>query len=58
MKIIDPLRDNWILILPDAGEPVVHIFANSEERDWVERSLREYRMKVQNFIDSELYLNA
>ena len=58
VKIIDPLRDNWILILPDAGEPVVHIFANSEERDWVERSLREYRMKVQNFIDSELYLNA
>ena len=58
VKIIDPLRENWILILPDAGEPIVHIFADSEDRDWVDRSLRNYRIKVQDFIDSELGLNA
>ncbi len=53
VKIIDPLRDNWVLILPDAGEPLVHIFANSDNRDWVDRSLKDYRLRVQNFIDRE-----
>ena len=53
VKIIDPLRDNWVLILPDAGEPLVHIFANSDDRDWVDRSLKDYRLLVQNFIDRE-----
>ena len=53
VKIVNPQNDNWILILPDAGEPQVHIFANSEDRDWVEANLGEYRQKVQNFIDRE-----
>ncbi|NER33835.1 MAG: mannose-1-phosphate guanylyltransferase [Oscillatoria sp. SIO1A7] len=52
VKIFDPLGDNWVLILPDAGEPLVHIFANSSDREWVEKTLREYRTKVQQFIDS------
>ena len=53
VKIINPQNDNWVLILPDAGEPQVHIFANSEDRNWVEDKLSEYRHKVQNFIDRE-----
>ncbi|MDA0866387.1 MAG: mannose-1-phosphate guanyltransferase [Cyanobacteria bacterium] len=53
VKIIDRNHDGWILILPDAGEPLVHIFASSEDRDWVETSLQEYRTRVQEFIEQE-----
>ncbi|MGV2828629.1 sugar phosphate nucleotidyltransferase [Myxosarcina sp. GI1(2024)] len=53
VKIINPQDDSWILILPDAGEPLVHIFANSDDRDWVDDMLMEYRHLVQKFIDRE-----
>ncbi|MDJ0742695.1 MAG: mannose-1-phosphate guanyltransferase [Xenococcaceae cyanobacterium MO_167.B27] len=53
VKIVNPQNDNWILILPDAGEPQVHLFANSEDRDWVDETLSEYRQRVQKFIDRE-----
>ncbi len=53
VKIINPHNDNWILILPDAGEPLIHIYANGEDRDWVDLSLREYRQRVQQFIENE-----
>lgn len=53
VKIINPQNDNWVLILPDAGEPLVQIFANGDEREWVEQSLRDYRQRVQDFIDRE-----
>ncbi|MEL6938092.1 MAG: mannose-1-phosphate guanyltransferase [Cyanobacteria bacterium J06598_1] len=54
VKIIgDASRQNWVLILPDAGEPLVHVFANSGDRDWVDKQLRAYRHKVQTFIESE-----
>ena len=53
VKIINPQNDNWVLILPDAGEPQIHIFANSEDRNWVDRILNDYRQQVQNFIDRE-----
>jgi mannose-1-phosphate guanylyltransferase/phosphomannomutase len=53
VKILDPMRDSWILILPDAGEPLVHIFANSEDRDWAETHLQNYRERVQDFIEKE-----
>lgn len=51
VKIVNPHNDNWVLILPDAGEPLVHIYANSDDRDWVEKSLKDYRERVQLFID-------
>ena len=53
VKILDRHEDNWILILPDAGEPVVHLFANSNDRDWIDESLREYRHRVQEFVEQE-----
>ena len=53
VKIINPRNDNWVLILPDAGEPLVHIYANSSDRFWVEQQLGEYRQRVQSFIDQE-----
>lgn len=53
VKIVNPQNDNWVLILPDAGEPLVHIYANSEDRDWVDDALKDYRQRVQRFIDNE-----
>jgi mannose-1-phosphate guanylyltransferase / phosphomannomutase len=53
VKIINSQNDNWVMILPDAGEPLVHIYANSGDRAWVDRQLTEYRQRVQNFIDRE-----
>lgn len=51
VKIFNYQYDNWVLILPDAGEPLVHIYANSRDRGWVDETLREYRLRVQEFVD-------
>ena len=53
VKIVNPHNDSWVLILPDAGEPLVHIYSNSDDRDWMDDNLREYRARVQEFIDQE-----
>ena len=53
VKICHPHDDSWVLILPDAGEPLVHIFANSNDRHWVDETLREYRTRVQDFVDRD-----
>ncbi len=53
VKIINHTNDNWLLILPDAGEPLVHIYANSEDRLWVDAKLKEYRTRVQQFIGQQ-----
>lgn len=53
VKICNYHSDSWVLILPDAGEPLVHIFANSSDRTWVDEILREYRIRVQEFVDLE-----
>ncbi|MGL5033316.1 MAG: sugar phosphate nucleotidyltransferase [Microcystaceae cyanobacterium] len=51
VKIVESNSDNWVLILPDAGEPLVHIYANSENRDWVDDHLKFCRQDVERFID-------
>ncbi|MDJ0732478.1 MAG: mannose-1-phosphate guanyltransferase [Nostocaceae cyanobacterium] len=53
VKICQPYDDSWVLILPDASEPVVHLYSNSNNRDWAENSLREYRDRVQGFVERE-----
>lgn len=53
VKIVNPQNDNWVLILPDAGEPVVHIYANSGDRNWVDEQLAKYRQQVQSFVDRQ-----
>jgi mannose-1-phosphate guanylyltransferase/phosphomannomutase len=32
---------------------LVHIFANSDDRDWVDENLRKYRSYVQEFVEQE-----
>lgn len=53
VKILNHQHESWILILPDAGEPLVHIFADGSNRDWVDETLREYRDLVQAFAEQE-----
>ncbi|HEY9624328.1 MAG TPA: mannose-1-phosphate guanyltransferase [Crinalium sp.] len=53
VKILNPQHDSWLLILPDASEPVVHLFANSHDRGWVDETLREYRTYVQEFAEQD-----
>jgi mannose-1-phosphate guanylyltransferase / phosphomannomutase len=50
VKIVQNHTDNWVLILPDAGEPLIHIYANSDSREWVDEHIQIYRSKVQEFI--------
>ncbi|PPS40253.1 mannose-1-phosphate guanyltransferase [Chroococcidiopsis sp. TS-821] len=63
LELVDGVKirfedDNWVLILPDAGEPLVHLFANSHDRNWVDESLREYRTRVQSFIEQQQGVEA
>jgi mannose-1-phosphate guanylyltransferase/phosphomannomutase len=53
VKIVDYQTESWVLILPDAGEPLVHIYANSDDRDWVDDQIRKYRNYVQEFVEQE-----
>jgi mannose-1-phosphate guanylyltransferase/phosphomannomutase len=53
VKIFNALHDSWVLVLPDAGEPLVHLYADSSNRGWVDETLREYRAQVQEFVDSD-----
>lgn len=53
VKIFNAHHDSWILVLPDAGEPLVHLYADSSNRGWVDETLREYRAHVQEFVDRD-----
>jgi mannose-1-phosphate guanylyltransferase / phosphomannomutase len=53
VKICQPYDDSWVLVLPDASEPMVHLYANSNDREWVDDSLRQYRARVQSFVEKE-----
>lgn len=58
VKIVNHHNDSWVLILPDAGEPLVHIYANSDEREWVDENLRKYRTYVQEFVEHDSGVEA
>lgn len=51
VKIINYQDNYWVLILPDAEEPLVHIYADSNDRDWVDKTLRDYRNMIHNFVN-------
>lgn len=53
VKIGQPYDDNWLLVLPDASEPLVHLYANSSDRDWVDDTIRNYRHRVQTFVERQ-----
>jgi mannose-1-phosphate guanylyltransferase/phosphomannomutase len=51
VKIVSLGSENWLLILPDAGEPLVHIYANSDDAHWADEKLREYRNIIHDFVN-------
>jgi mannose-1-phosphate guanylyltransferase/phosphomannomutase len=51
VKILGDNPDDWVLVLPDAGEPLVHLFGNSQNREWLDATLSQYHSQVQHFID-------
>ena len=53
VKICQPYEDNWVLVLPDASEPIVHLYVNGNDREWADEALREYRARVQEFVEKE-----
>ncbi len=53
VKVLGDNPDDWILVLPDAGEPLVHIYGNSNDRDWLDDTLSKYQQQVQDFIAKE-----
>ncbi|WP_414564223.1 MULTISPECIES: sugar phosphate nucleotidyltransferase [unclassified Anabaena] len=53
VKICQPYDDSWLLVLPDASEPLVHLYANSNDRDWVDETVRNYRTRVQTFVERQ-----
>ncbi|MEM7557421.1 MAG: mannose-1-phosphate guanylyltransferase, partial [Cyanobacteria bacterium P01_A01_bin.84] len=53
VKICQPYDDNWVLVLPDASEPLVHLYVNSNDKEWSDTALAEYRTKVQAFVEKE-----
>jgi len=53
VKVLGDNPDDWILVLPDAGEPLVHIYGNSSDRDWLDDTLTKYQSQVQDFIARE-----
>ncbi len=53
VKICEPYEDNWVLVLPDASEPIVHLYVNGNDREWADEALREYRARVQEFVEKE-----
>jgi mannose-1-phosphate guanylyltransferase / phosphomannomutase len=53
VKICQPYDDSWILLLPDASEPIVHLYVNSNDREWVDQTMRDYRARVQAFVERE-----
>ncbi len=53
VKIYDLDRDGWVLLLPDASTPLIHIVVDGSDRRWVEDKLRQYRTYVQNFVERD-----
>jgi len=53
VKVLGDNPDDWILVLPDAGEPLVHLYGNSNDRDWLDDTLTQYQNQVQDFIAKE-----
>ena len=62
VKVFYSDRD-WILILPDAGDPLVHIFANgydttlSDGQAWAERHLQDVCSHIEGFCKLQIALS-
>jgi len=48
IKIID--TDSWVLILPDATEPLIHLYIEADTIELRDQLLDEYTIKIKKFI--------
>jgi mannose-1-phosphate guanylyltransferase/phosphomannomutase len=54
---------DWVLVLPDAGEPIVHIYANGidnsshDGQKWVEHHMQEFRKHIESFCKLQVALS-
>ncbi|WP_448525993.1 sugar phosphate nucleotidyltransferase [Parathermosynechococcus lividus] len=58
VKIGDPNTNNWILVLPDASEPLVHLYVNSHDAAWNEQMLHRYTHRIEQFARLETVADA
>lgn len=58
VKIHSPEEDGWVLLLPDASTPLIHIVVDGGDRRWVEENLRQYRTYVQKFVERDQGLDT
>jgi mannose-1-phosphate guanylyltransferase/phosphomannomutase len=52
VKILSKDGRHWVLILPDAGEALVDIVADGQDPEIVDALLKDYRDRVQSFIEA------
>ncbi|MEE3715983.1 mannose-1-phosphate guanyltransferase [Tumidithrix elongata RA019] len=68
LELIDGVKvmysdDDWVLILPDAGEPIVHIFVNGKDSSqcdgegWIETHMQEFRNYIETFCKIQIALS-
>ncbi len=54
-------NQNWVLILPDAGEPVVNIYVNSADthdgQTWVDQQILEFSEYIDSFCKMQVALS-
>lgn len=54
---------DWVLVLPDAGDPLVHIYANGidnsshDGQKWVEHHMQEFRKHIESFCKLQVALS-
>ncbi len=51
---------NWVLILPDAGEPLINIYVNSSDRlgqSWVDQQIQEFSEYIDSFCKMQVALS-
>ncbi len=58
VKIGDPNTHNWVLVLPDASEPLVHLYVNSHDAAWNEQMLHRYTRRIEEFARLEPVVDA
>jgi mannose-1-phosphate guanylyltransferase / phosphomannomutase len=68
LELVDGVKifysaNDWVLVLPDAGEPIVHIYANgidNGDRDgqkWVEHHMQEFCKHIESFCKLQVALS-
>lgn len=53
VKILHRDGNDWVLVLPDASEPLVHLFVNGREQAWMEQMNQDYSQRIHEFAHLE-----